>query len=162
LALRWNDVEGDELVIRRSISNGAHRARVVADTKTGKSRRMALGGLERAVLLRHKLQLGHAPQADAFIFAGPSGRPRDAAAITHRHFAALLKSAGLPHMRLYDLRHSCGSLLADEGPDPKVIQARLGHASISTTYDNYIHAHPEGQARATATLNRALTGSVSV
>jgi integrase len=64
-------------------------------------------------------------------------------------------------MRLYDLRPSCGSLLAGEGTDPKVIQARLGHASIATTYDNCIHAHPEGQARATATLNRALSGGAS-
>jgi hypothetical protein len=36
---------------------------------------------------------------------------------------------------------------------------RPGHANIKTTYDNYIHAHPEGQARATATLNRAVGGA---
>jgi integrase len=156
LALTWADVDGGEMIIRRSIANGAHRTRVVADTKTGRERRMTLGPRERAALARHKLRLGHVPAADTFIFAGPSGRPRDAAAITHRHFANLLTVAGLPHMRLYDLRHSSLSILADEGIDPKVIQERAGHANIKTTYDNYIHAHPSGQAMATAALNRAL------
>jgi hypothetical protein len=73
----------------------------------------------------------------------------DAANITRRHFAKLLTAAGLAHMRLYDLPLSCASLLADRGVDPKVIQQRMGHASIAMTYDIYIHAHPDGEARAT-------------
>jgi integrase len=165
LGLKWADVEDGSLVIRRSITNGVHRTRVASDTKTGRVRQIPLGPRETEALARHRraqvarrLKLGETYIDEGYIFAGPSGRPLDAASITHRHFAKLLTAAGLPHMRLYDLRHSCASLLADAGTDPKVIQSRLGHASISTTYDHYVHPHPDGQACATATLNRAVSG----
>lgn len=39
----------------------------------------------------------------------------------------------------HDLRHSHAALLIAQGEHPKVIQARLGHASIKTTLDTYGH-----------------------
>lgn len=38
--------------------------------------------------------------------------------------------------------------------DPKVIQERMGHARIQTTYDNYIHTRPAQHREAAARLNR--------
>ena len=45
--------------------------------------------------------------------------------------------AGRPHRRLrfHDLRHTHAAWLVEAGKHPKVIQARLGHASITTTLD---------------------------
>jgi integrase len=63
-------------------------------------------------------------------------------------------------MRLYDLRYSCGSLRAGEGTDPKVIEARLGHASIAARTTTTFTRTRKGPARGTATLNRALSGGV--
>lgn len=42
-------------------------------------------------------------------------------------------------MRFHDLRHTHAALLVAAGEHPKVIQQRLGHASISTTLDTYGH-----------------------
>jgi integrase len=42
-------------------------------------------------------------------------------------------------LRLHDLRHTCASLLIAQGAHPKVIQERLGHASITTTMNRYGH-----------------------
>jgi integrase len=39
----------------------------------------------------------------------------------------------------HDLRHTHAALLIAQGEHPKVIQVRLGHASIKTTLDTYGH-----------------------
>jgi integrase len=40
---------------------------------------------------------------------------------------------GLARLRVYDLRHSCATLLLAAGENPKVVSERLGHASIVLT-----------------------------
>jgi integrase len=56
-----------------------------------------------------------------------------------RHFKPLLELAKLPNMRIYDLRHSSASLLLALGENPKVVQERLAHSSITLTMDTYSH-----------------------
>ena len=57
-----------------------------------------------------------------------------------RSFKALLKRAGLPvSTRLYDLRHTCATLLLNSNVHPKYVQELLGHASISQALDTYSH-----------------------
>ena len=57
-----------------------------------------------------------------------------------RSFKALLKRAGLPvGTRLYDLRHTCATLLLNGNVHPKYVQELLGHASIAQTLDTYSH-----------------------
>ena len=52
------------------------------------------------------------------------------------------RRAGFPHIRLHDARHSHATLLLKQGVLPKVVQERLGHASITTTLDTYSHVLP--------------------
>jgi integrase len=47
-----------------------------------------------------------------------------------RKKAANLKKAGLPDMRLYDLRHTCATLLLAVGENPKIVSERLGRPSV--------------------------------
>ena len=57
-----------------------------------------------------------------------------------RSFKALLKRANLPvSTRLYDLRHTCATLLLNSNVHPKYVQELLGHASIAQTLDTYSH-----------------------
>ncbi len=51
----------------------------------------------------------------------------------------LLKSNGLPHIRFHELRHSCASMLLNEGFTLKDVQIYMGHADISMTADIYGH-----------------------
>lgn len=55
------------------------------------------------------------------------------------------KKLGLPVIRLHDLRHSHASMLINLGTPPKVVQERLGHASIQMTLDLYSHLYPDKQ-----------------
>ncbi|MGH2403299.1 MAG: site-specific integrase, partial [bacterium] len=56
-----------------------------------------------------------------------------------RAFKRHLAAAGLPEIRFHDLRHTHAGLLVAAGVHPKAIQARLGHASITTTLNTYGH-----------------------
>lgn len=65
-----------------------------------------------------------------------------------RGFHALLTKAGLPRMRLHDLRHLCASLLLAQGMHPRVIMEILGHSQISLTMNTYSHAATQAAAQA--------------
>lgn len=56
-----------------------------------------------------------------------------------RAFPNLLKKQGLRHIRFHDLRHSCASLLLNNGVGMKAIQEWLGHSHFSTTANTYAH-----------------------
>jgi integrase len=73
-----------------------------------------------------------------------------------RHFKAVLKATGLPDIRLYDLRHTCASLLLAAGENPKVVSERLGHASVTLTLDTYSHVLPGMQQAASDRLEMLL------
>ncbi len=44
-------------------------------------------------------------------------------------------AAGLPRIRLHDLRHTAATMLLDQGVPLKVVSERLGHSSVSVTAD---------------------------
>jgi integrase len=64
----------------------------------------------------------------------------------------------LPHVRLYDLRHTCATLLLTRGVHPKIVSDVLGHSSISITLDTYSHVIPALGDAAALTIEDALRG----
>jgi integrase len=52
------------------------------------------------------------------------------------------RAAGLPRIRLHDVRHSYATAALAAGVRPKVISQRLGHATIAITMDTYSHVIP--------------------
>jgi integrase len=67
-----------------------------------------------------------------------------------RSFDHHVRAAGLPKIRLHDLRHTHAALEA--GVHPKVVQERLGHATIAITLDTSSHAIPAMQEDAAARI----------
>jgi integrase len=59
-------------------------------------------------------------------------------------------------LRLHDIRHSHATILFKQGVHPKIVQERLGHATISTTLDIYSHVVPGLQAAAAAGFDSIL------
>lgn len=57
-------------------------------------------------------------------------------------FSKVLDDNNLRHIRLHDLRHSCGTLLVRKGVPLKDIQIWLGHSNFQTTL-RYAHANVE-------------------
>ena len=91
-----------------------------------------------------------------FLFTGRGGRPLDLKNIASRHFKPLLKTAGLPSIRLYDLRHTHATLLLAAGVPVHVVSKRLGHKSAKMTLDVYSHVLPGQQEEAVAKLESLL------
>jgi integrase len=64
---------------------------------------------------------------------------------------------GLPEgFRFHDLRHYFASMLIAAGLDVKVVQARLRHASATTTLNVYRHLWPDSDESSRATVAVAL------
>jgi integrase len=79
----------------------------------------------------------------------------DAPALSRR-FAGLLSTAGLPHVRFHDLRHTHASLMLKRGVHPKIVSERLGHATVGITLDTYSHVLPGLQEEAARDLDEWL------
>ena len=83
--------------------------------------------------------IGAFPDPSGLIFTAPSGGPIRRTNFRRRIWLpAVVASVGEP-CTFHDLRHSHAALLIAQGEHPKVIQERLGHASIKTTLDTYGH-----------------------
>ena len=74
----------------------------------------------------------------------------------NRAFKATLRRAGLPAVRLHDLRHTCATLLLGQGVNPKYVQELLGHADISLTLNVYSHILPDMGDAAAGAMDAAL------
>lgn len=65
----------------------------------------------------------------------------------------IAEKAGLPKIRVHDLRHSHASLLINMGFDILEISRRLGHESAKTTMDTYGHLYPDKARKLAGELN---------
>ncbi len=72
-----------------------------------------------------------------------------------RTFKKLAAEAGLPPVRLHNLRHGAATLALAAGADLRTVQDQMGHSSIVLTADTYISVLPE-VARAAAEKVAAL------
>jgi integrase len=71
-------------------------------------------------------------------------------------FVRQAKRAGLPPIRLHDLRHSVASILLARGVHPKVVSDMLGHATIALTLDTHSHIIPSLQQEAASVVAAAV------
>ncbi len=93
------------------------------------------------------------------VFTDTEGHPVRKSNLRRRSFEALLRRAGLPRIRLHDLRHTAATLHLSEGTHPRVVQEMLGHSSVALTLSVYSHVLPSLQREAAARMD-ALLASV--
>jgi hypothetical protein len=100
------------------------------------------------------------PIDDSLVFVTEDGLAINGSGFT-KHFQALLDRAGLPTMRLHDMRHGAASLLIDAGAHPRVAQELLRHSPSSRiTMELYAHVTGGQQRIAADLLEAAVTGLV--
>lgn len=138
------------------------------EPKTAKSRRtIPLPASAIRALIEHRrrqaeerLAAGPKYAQHNLVFATAMGEPLDERNVVNRHFKPILKAAGLPmSVRLYDLRHTCATLLLAQGEHPKIVSERLGHANITLTLDTYSHVLPGMEEQAAQRLETLLFNS---
>ncbi len=80
-------------------------------------------------------------------------RPKE----TGNRLRELLTAAGLPRIRLYDLRHTSATLLLAADVNLKVVSQRLGHTDVAITLRHYAGFMPGMQERAVAAMDRVFS-----
>lgn len=154
LGLKWTDVNltGQKLhVVRQLQRDGTY-----GEPKTAKGRRtIDLPASCVAFLKEHRRR-----QTEERLLVGPEWQQTELVFCTHqgkpfghrnvlRAFKLIMLRAGLPDVPFHALRHTAATLLLTQGVHPKVVQERLGHATISMTLDIYSHLIPSmGRAAA--------------
>jgi len=114
LQLKWEHIHGDRAVL--------------PDSKSG-PRTIWLSSPARAVLAARP-RLADCP----WVFASPCGEPAN----VDREWHAIREMAGLPTLRIHDLRHSHAAVAVGGGEGLRVVAGLLGHADIKTTF-GYAH-----------------------
>lgn len=151
LALQWSDIDFQNNIL------SVNKNLVYVDKKYTVGESKAQSGIRKLAAppslmeaLRHhkvrqmenKLAFGKDYQDNRLICCRPDGRPIHTASFS-QEFNRFLKSHGLKHIRLHDLRHTNATLMLQMGVPAKVASERLGHASISITLDTYTHVVQE-------------------
>ncbi len=157
------DLDAMTLTIRHQLSGSGRRAALVGrrprrrrpQSRLRRSSSTAFGSTssdkraERPVV----------PFGDSLVFTAEDGLAVKARG-SRKHFQALLERAGLPRMRLHDMRHGAVSLLVDAGAHPRVAQELLRHAPGSrVTMERYAHVTASQQRDAADLLEKAVGGS---
>ncbi len=151
LALRWSDV--DLILCQLSVTRTLHQlqdgSRVFGQPKTTKGRRLISLSPSTTIVLREyreqqeklRQSIGSTLTDNDLVFCHEDGRPLLPNSVSHA-WTKLANRAGLKGIRLHDARHTHASLMLKQGIHPKIVQERLGHASIQITLDTYSHVAP--------------------
>lgn len=153
-ALKWSDLNGDILHIRRSIAQklkGGDRETSPKNKSSIRDIKLPLPML--SLLKEHKQRQQADPSfSDDFRICGGPACLRDSS-IDNRN-RAFAQAAGLPHIRVHDFRHTHATLLINEGINIQEIARRLGHSNVQITWSTYAHLYPREEDRALAVLNK--------
>jgi integrase len=176
LGLTWGDVDLDARVlsVRRSRTvvrqKGEKTVEILSLPKSRHARAVDLGRLAVEALRAQRretvrIDLSMAASARP-VFSYPDGTriPPDMAskrfgAAVRRYNAACAPDDRVPQIRLHDLRHTHATHLLQAGAQPKVVQERLGHSTISITMDLYSHVMPTVQREAVDRFEATLTAA---
>jgi integrase len=167
LALRWADIDLVEgrATIRRALQRQRGLGMVFVEPKSSRGRRtvsfpretLEVLAAHRQDLDRERREAGKLWQENDLVFPSPVGRPRDMTYLSFT-FHRGLKRAGLPRLRIHDLRHTAATHLLNKGVHPKVVQDLLGHSTIAITLDTYSHVMPALAKEASAHMSSLLNG----
>ncbi|MFE9203853.1 tyrosine-type recombinase/integrase [Micromonospora sp. NPDC007230] len=164
--LRWTEIDlhARQLAVVRQRTTAGYDVHEGPPKSATSRRTIALDRHTVRILRRHadrqrqhravRIGAGKVCLDSGYVFTSPDGLPVHPGYLTQR-LRLLVDRAGLPPIRLHDLRHGAATLAHAAGADLKTIQHQLGHATIRITADTYTTSLPATQhkaAEATARL----------
>ncbi len=138
-ALRWSDIDLEKSVVtvkktvQRIYSASSGKTELLIDTPKSRSsyRQIPIPVFLQHVLKRYDGKSG-------YVLSG-SERLIEPRTMQNR-FKALLKRAGLPMINYHALRHMFATNCVAAGFDVKTLSEILGHSSVETTLNRYVHS----------------------
>jgi integrase len=171
LGLGWRDVvlDRDEptVSVRRTLTNDRHgRPKLGEVPKTKASRRAIVIGEDTVIALRayraqqaqRRLLLGQRWHSHDLVFDRGDGAVMREGVVAKSLDRVLAQHPELPRITMHGMRHTMATLALEGGVNPKIVQERLGHASIQMTLDRYSHVTLSMQANAAEIINSLLRG----
>lgn len=124
-------------------------------TKTKQERTLVLPSFLVDMLRGHMAPIARQPNAYVF------GTTRHNS-WAKTHFRPAVEQVGLDRdLVFHDLRHTCVAMLIDQGAQPKAIADHLGHATITTTMNQYWHLFPSIKDAQATRLEAARTAALA-
>ena len=166
LGLRWADVDLQTATasIRQTLIVVNHKP-LFGTPKTGAGTRVI--DLDKATItslrslrkrqLEERLAIGDGWPDHGLVFTHADGRLLHPERFS-REFTRRIERYALPVIRLHDLRHTWATLALKSGIHPKVVQERLGHATINVTLDTYSHVTAGMQREAAEMIAAMISG----
>ncbi|QKV93920.1 site-specific integrase [Streptomyces sp. NA02950] len=166
LGLRWKDVDlvDGSVTIRQTLQRVSGELLISAPKTQRSARRVALPAeCVTALRARRAQQRGDRLAAGGkwkgggsdLVFTTKNGTPIEPRNL-NRAFTLLCDKAGVRCVRFHDLRHTCASLLHEQGADARMIMEVLGHSSIRVTMDIYTFVRLDSQRSAFDRVGDAL------
>jgi len=164
LALRWSDVDLEHraLRVRRAATEVDGKLIIGAPKTVGSAAGVGLSGRVLAALQRQRarqdlerLEWGAGYEGSGLVFARENGtmlRPR----YLLERFHKLSADAGVPKVRIHDLRHLAATLMLTNGVPLALVSKTLRHAQVGITANLYGHLTPEAAHAAADSLGAAL------
>jgi integrase len=156
LGLRWQDLDLDSgrLTVKQALVMLGGKAVIQAPKSKAALRPVRLTADAVAVMKEHKVRQAQRELASAYwrrsglVFTTSIGTPLSPRNVG-RSFEECIDRAGVPRMRLHDLRHVNASLDLSTGTSVKAVAARLGHSDPSITLRTYALVMPHEEVAAT-------------
>jgi integrase len=157
LALRWNDIKGDNAIINKTIGyNRLKGGLTISSPKNAFSNRkvvMPQNLVELLNELKEYYKQFDMFSEDNYVFGNLRPLPPET---IRRKLQEYCQKTGVKPIRIHDFRHSHASLLISKGHDIVSISKRLGHADVEITLKIYAHQMPNKQTEIANDLNYKL------
>jgi integrase len=166
VGLRWEDVDLATGTV--TVADALVMVNYTVDTSTPKTkkgeRRFRLDPATVAALkawrkrqTEERLAVGGRYRDSGRVFTYPDGsqlHPQRFSDWYQQHSRA----AGLPRIRLHDMRHSYATAALRANVQPKIVSERLGHSTVQFTMDTYMHVLPAMDQEAADTIAAVIDG----
>lgn len=160
--LEWSDIDfiNNKLSVRHTSLYSPEKGIFVDTPKTKKSMRTITLPTQAAIMLKeyrfwqenNAAELGESWQTSNRLFTSWNGSPVHPDTLSS-WFHSFVKRKKLPDICLHSLRHTSASLLIAAGTPLKVVSDRLGHGSLSTTGNIYVHQIQSAEAAAAENIS---------
>lgn len=160
-ALKWSDIDIDEAVIRVSRTlqriytlhpDGTRYTELIESSpKTSNSLREIPLSRELKAKLKPLLKIVN---KDYYVLTNEA-KPTEPR--TYRsYYSSLMRELNIPRLKFHGLRHSFATRCIESGCDYKTVSSLLGHASINTTLNLYVHPNLEQKRRCIEMMTKGL------
>jgi len=140
--LMWGDIDFEKsvLAVRRTVQrirNGDRSTCILADTPKSRASRRSIPIPKFLIKLLRESRNNE----NCYILSGSNHiiEPRT----LQRRFKSILKKADLPSVSYHSIRHAFATNCLQAGFDVKTLSEILGHASVETTLNRYVHTSME-------------------